>query len=149
MSRVFKFKIIICCFCLSFFSCNKNLKKEYDEEGRLIKVYNEINGKIEGAYKEYYASGNLKVIKNFKNGFVRDTSFFYHDKSNEHIAAIVVFLDGNINKKTSYYLNGKIKDEGFINNIPYIHHAGKGSARSQDIVNQWIDEVSKYLNIKI
>tara|TARA_R110000868_G_scaffold330624_1_gene591604 strand:- start:6713 stop:7633 length:921 start_codon:yes stop_codon:yes gene_type:complete len=152
MSRVFKFKIIICCFCLSFFSCNKNLKKEYDEEGRLIKVYNEINGKIEGAYKEYYASGNLKVIKNFKNGFVRDTSFFYHDKSNEHIAAIVVFLDGNINKKTSYYLNGKIKDEGFINNEGkkkgnWNFYDKKGNLKVQD--EYFIINGDEYLNQSI
>ena len=63
---------------------------------------------------------------------------------------LILPSSGNDSSLLPYHtLKFKHGDEGFINGIPYIHHAGKGSARSQDIVNQWIDEVSKYLNIKI
>jgi len=51
--------------------------------------------------------------------------------------------------KSKHLLKFKHGDEGFIDGVPYLHHAGRGSARSQDIANQWVDEVSEYLNIKL
>lgn len=49
--------------------------------------------------------------------------------------------------KAKHILKFKHGDEGFINGVPYLHHAGRGSARAEDIANQWIDEVSKYLEL--
>tara|TARA_R110001599_G_scaffold84003_2_gene225873 strand:- start:11164 stop:12018 length:855 start_codon:yes stop_codon:yes gene_type:complete len=51
--------------------------------------------------------------------------------------------------KSKHLLKFKHGDEGFIDGVPYLHHAGRGSARSQDIADQWINEVSEYLNIKL
>ena len=40
-------------------------------------------------------------------------------------------------------------DEGFINEKPFIHHAGRGAARTDDYYHNWITEVSQYLDITI
>lgn len=36
-------------------------------------------------------------------------------------------------------------DEGFINDIPFIHHGGRGATRTDDYYHTWIDMVTKYL----
>jgi len=55
----------------------------------------------------------------------------------------------NPSLKSKHVINFMHGDEGFINGIPYLHHAGRGSARSQDKADQWVEITSKYLNIKI
>jgi hypothetical protein len=55
----------------------------------------------------------------------------------------------NPSLKSKHELNFIHGDEGFINDIPYLHHAGRGSARPQNIADEWVKSVSNYLNIKI
>tara|TARA_R100001377_G_C3194649_1_gene112134 strand:- start:3881 stop:4744 length:864 start_codon:yes stop_codon:yes gene_type:complete len=49
--------------------------------------------------------------------------------------------------KSNHILKFPYGDEGFINGIPFLHHAGRGAIRSEDIVQSWISEVSDYLDI--
>ena len=53
------------------------------------------------------------------------------------------------NLKSKHALNFQSGEEGFINNIPFLHHQGRGSVNSEDIYNQWVKETSKYLDCKI
>ena len=49
--------------------------------------------------------------------------------------------------KSKHALNLSFGEEGFINGIPFVHHAGRGAARSADYYDTWIYEVTKYLDI--
>ncbi len=51
--------------------------------------------------------------------------------------------------KSEHLLNVNFGEEGFIDGIPFLHHAGRGAARTIDYYEQWVSEVSKYLNIQI
>ena len=51
--------------------------------------------------------------------------------------------------KSKHVLNVSFGEEGFINGIPFLHHAGRGSARAVDYYDTWKYEVTKYLNITI
>lgn len=48
--------------------------------------------------------------------------------------------------KSHHALNVSHGDEGFIDNVPFIHHGGRGAARSDEYYHNWIDVVSKYLD---
>tara|TARA_R100000030_G_scaffold79642_1_gene62537 strand:+ start:1583 stop:2437 length:855 start_codon:yes stop_codon:yes gene_type:complete len=50
--------------------------------------------------------------------------------------------------KSKHALNFHCGEEGFINDIPFLHHQGRGSVNNEDDYNQWVKKVSKYLNIK-
>ena len=49
--------------------------------------------------------------------------------------------------KSKHVLNVNFGEEGFINDVPFIHHAGRGAARSVDYYSIWKKEVTKYLGI--
>tara|TARA_R110001583_G_scaffold19578_1_gene76463 strand:+ start:2881 stop:3735 length:855 start_codon:yes stop_codon:yes gene_type:complete len=51
--------------------------------------------------------------------------------------------------KSKHALNVSFGEEGFIKGVPFIHHAGRGAARSVDYYKIWKTEVSKYLSILI
>tara|TARA_R110001592_G_scaffold107600_1_gene301024 strand:- start:5557 stop:6414 length:858 start_codon:yes stop_codon:yes gene_type:complete len=51
--------------------------------------------------------------------------------------------------KSKHLLNVNFGEEGFIDGIPFLHHAGRGAARTIDYYKQWVSEISKYLNIEI
>mgnify|MGYP003116434561 FL=1 len=51
--------------------------------------------------------------------------------------------------KSKHVLNVNFGEEGFINDIPFVHHAGRGAARAEDYYETWKTEVSKYLDITI
>tara|TARA_R110002020_G_scaffold537_5_gene2719 strand:+ start:2636 stop:3490 length:855 start_codon:yes stop_codon:yes gene_type:complete len=51
--------------------------------------------------------------------------------------------------KSSHILDVHYGDEGFINGKPFIHHGGRGATRTDDYYNNWIDVVTKYLNLTI
>ena len=48
--------------------------------------------------------------------------------------------------KSKHALDIHFGEEGFINGIPFVHHAGRGASRSLEYVREWIDKVDKYLN---
>lgn len=59
-------------------SCNTSEKKEY-KDGVLFKSYAlNSNNEFDGLYKEFYKNGNAKVIHNFKNGTLIDSSVSYN-----------------------------------------------------------------------
>ena len=70
-------------FILSFlFTSCKNEIKEYDAEHRLTKEYSLNNEKkFDGTYKEFYENGNLKIVKNYKDGIVIDSTILYNRDS--------------------------------------------------------------------
>src|SRR5882724_1944808 len=50
----------------------------YDQDGNICQQYNEINGKIEGIFKQYY-NGVLKWKMNYKNGLKNGLSVYLYD----------------------------------------------------------------------
>ena len=51
--------------------------------------------------------------------------------------------------KSKHVLDVDFGEEGFINDIPFVHHAGRGAARAEDYYKTWKLKVSKYLDITI
>ena len=49
--------------------------------------------------------------------------------------------------KSKHALDLNFGEEGFINGVPFMHHAGRGAARSIDYYKKWKEEVTKYLDI--
>ena len=63
-----------------------------------------------------------------------------------------VILENSWNDKTlksKHALNLSFGDEAFIHGVPFMHHAGRGAARSVDYYDTWKYEVTKYLDITI
>ena len=58
-------------------------KKEYWKNGKLkAKWYEDENGDLEGEYKEWYENGNLKIIKNYKDGKLNGVVTLYYPNGN-------------------------------------------------------------------
>jgi len=49
--------------------------------------------------------------------------------------------------KSEHLLNLNFGDETWVNEVPFIHHAGRGATRSIDYYNEFRDEVIKYLEL--
>ena len=47
--------------------------------------------------------------------------------------------------KNKHVLNVSHGEEGFINDMPFVHHGGRGATRNEDYYNNWIEAVTKYL----
>ena len=52
----------------------------------------------------------------------------------------------NKSLKSKHALDVNFGEEGFINGVPFMHHAGRGAARHESYVKAWVDKVNKYLN---
>ena len=68
----------------------------------------------------------------------------------EKLPYVILENSGNDKKLVSkHVLDLNFGEEGFINGVPFMHHAGRGAARSIDYYKKWKDEVTKYLNITL
>lgn len=63
----------------------------------------------------------------------------------------VILENSNENKSlvSKHALNLSFGEEGFINGVPFLHHMARGAMRSNNYFEQWITEITKYLNVKI
>ena len=51
----------------------------------------------------------------------------------------------DVSLKNNHVLDVSHGEEGFINDIPFIHHGGRGATRTDNYYHTWIDMVTKYL----
>ena len=82
-------KILLCILLISIISCSKrnNHVIKYFKNGKIKCEYDSTEkGKYDGLYKDYYESGTIHRIINFKNGKLNGQCF-------------------------EYYLNGKLKNQ--------------------------------------
>lgn len=76
MKKIFLLSVIIL-----IISCKKDVVKQY-KNGTLYKSYNiDNNNEFDGVYKEFYSNGKVKVIHNFNNGILIDSSTSYREDS--------------------------------------------------------------------
>ncbi|MHC0443881.1 hypothetical protein ACWA1F_00635 [Flavobacterium sp. 3-218] len=76
-----KIIIIFLLLPILIISCKENVIKEY-KNGVLYKLYTlDDNDEYNGVYKEFYNNGNVKVIHNFQNGVLIDSSTSYNTDS--------------------------------------------------------------------
>ena len=61
---------------------------------------------------------------------------------------VILENSGNDAKlKSKHALDLNFGEEGFIDGVPFMHHAGRGAARSIDYYKKWKNVVTKYLDI--
>lgn len=103
MNRIYFTTIII---VILFSACNKSNKVFY-KNGGIMSEYYIVNDKIEGVYKEYYESGELKFVVNYKKGVINgEKKSFYKDGK---IKSIENFTENQLNGDCRYFSNsGKI-----------------------------------------
>ncbi|WP_298537804.1 hypothetical protein [uncultured Algibacter sp.] len=93
-------------------SCSQTIKDFYDD-GSIKREYHLKKEKYDGAYKEYYTNGNLKLLHNYKNGRLVDSSLFYNEKTSLKIDYIRYYSNDGI--KEVVFDNGVLLKEGFVN----------------------------------
>ena len=87
----------------------------------------------------------------YPNCHYKDTYGLLSLWAREHNQPYVILENsGNDTKlKSKHALDLNFGDEGFIDGVPFMHHGGRGAARSIDYYKKWKDEVTKYLGIKL
>jgi antitoxin component YwqK of YwqJK toxin-antitoxin module len=84
-----------------------DLKEMWDDEGNLLRKWQEVDGKIEGEMHFFYPS---KGISHYKNGLLHGPSIFFSEKGN--ILSKSEFYLGKLHgKRMAYYLSGSIYAE--------------------------------------
>lgn len=137
-------KIFIPIFFLILFSCS-NTKTEYDANGNKIREYELINNKISGICKEFYKTGNLKAIHNYKNGFKTDSSTYYNTK--EEIVLIDRYLQNNIIYQKEFNNNTLISEGKFSyksTEKPLNNQIGKWKYYKE---NGKLEKIIEYINL--
>src|SRR5690554_6620897 len=72
--------ILIAIIC---YGChNKEIRKEYYDNGQLKFEVEFRDGIMDGYHKEFYENGTLKTLSNVDNGIFRDTIIGYYDNGN-------------------------------------------------------------------
>ncbi|MBT4207259.1 hypothetical protein HOE22_02840 [Candidatus Woesearchaeota archaeon] len=51
--------------------------------------------------------------------------------------------------KSEHLLNLSFGEEAWVNEVPFLHHGGRGATRSIDYYNEFRDEVIKYLELNV
>lgn len=101
--------IFICNFL--FFGPKKEEFKSTYKNGQLKIKYTYIikAGKKlkEGKYTEYYTSGKIKLIKNYKNNKLNGKYKIFYSNGNPRF--LIIYKNGKEIKSTHYYKDGKIK----------------------------------------
>ena len=104
-------KIYLLLIVILLVSC-KNVIKEYDNDGNLIREYYTVNQKKNGLYKEYDNSGEIKIIHHYEDDKVIDSSLFYE---NGHIRQIKYWDT----LKKGYYFEKILNSEGNLESFGY------------------------------
>lgn len=83
-------------------SCDSNLKREYYKDGTIKKEYFFSQNKLNGTYKEFYPSGNLKVTHKFINGKKSNFSNYYFDEKDITLESKVLWINDTVGKKVIF-----------------------------------------------
>lgn len=80
----------------------------HERTGKMIEEANYKNDKLDGLYKEYYPSGELKEVQIWRNGVVQDSVLTYFRGG--QLSEKILVKDGKKHGLyTEYFENGKIK----------------------------------------
>ena len=82
----------------------------YDKEGHVVEVITYLQGLKQGASLSFFANGNVKSKRIWKNGILIE-QFAYHKKGVRHFHS--VHNGDTIEKFELYYKNGSIKYQGY------------------------------------
>lgn len=75
---------------------NGKFKEYYSDSTKIKFEGNIIDNQINGLWRAYYESGNLKSAVTYKNGQVNGIAYFYYDDKREKILAEVTFEDDKV-----------------------------------------------------
>ncbi len=104
--------VFLVCFVIS---CNTNIVKEYHSNNVLKKEYTKVNGKLHGIYKEYYESGNLKLLYKYEHGLYKDSSLLFYDDKEQSLKFKELFLTNGHDSLYYYHSNGQLEAKGIVN----------------------------------
>ena len=80
------------------------------QDSILVHEGNLNEGILDGMWRSFYSSGNIKSAVNYDDGKVEGTAVFYYDNPNHIIRAEVDFDENLINGNyKEFYTNGNIK----------------------------------------
>ena len=102
----------------------KNGKKIEYRYNIITRIYNYKNGIVDGEYKEFYESGNVKVKHNYVNGHVEGESLEFYDNGKVRNKSTYV-KDKIEGDSFEYYNNGNIKKK-----YTYKNHVLNGTSQS-------------------
>ncbi|MFD1294979.1 toxin-antitoxin system YwqK family antitoxin [Lutibacter holmesii] len=89
--------------------------KTYFNNGKINKIENYSNGKLNGTYKMFYENGQLKVSSNYKDGQKNGEFISYHENGQLMVSAN--YRDGQPDGKfKSFYENGTLNMSGSFTN---------------------------------
>ncbi len=94
------------------------VKKAFDDSGKLKYERNYENGKLHGISRGYYPSGKLKVTSSFYNGLAWGDTIGYYE--NGKVKASIPFVKGKVEGvQKEFYNNGQLKSsQRFEKDIP-------------------------------
>ncbi|TRZ41650.1 toxin-antitoxin system YwqK family antitoxin [Robertkochia solimangrovi] len=113
---IFKKIVLVVVISSFFYGCvDVKQRKTFYETGELksISIYDQ-NGLKNGIYKEYYKTGSIKVVENYENGSLIDTSAYYNENGIKN--SEFIYSPNKLPFFKKYYPNGQIGQEGYIMN---------------------------------
>lgn len=107
-----KIKIILIPIFFLFLAC-KDKKTEYYPNGGIWKEYHLKDSRLNGKFKEFYTNGNVKELKEYKDGKEIDSSIFFYKDIPNKVKYIDHILEDSI-KRIFYNVLGHKESEGYI-----------------------------------
>ncbi len=89
--------------------CAREVQKEYYPSGKIKAVLNYKKGKLEGIAKYYYESGNLKERVNYRKGLRERTGTTYYESG--ELKAKQTYKNGKLISEEQYDKQGNITKE--------------------------------------
>lgn len=99
------------------------------------------NGALNGIYKEYFETGDVKLVHHFENGKKIDSSISFYPDSNNIVKVKKKWDEQEDYYLSEYYSNGYIKFEGFVKDSVRI---GTWNFYKN---NGFIDKRKEYMNV--
>jgi antitoxin component YwqK of YwqJK toxin-antitoxin module len=112
----------------------------FDSGGKIEGIYTKVNTEFEGAFKEFYRSGNISRIGKYKNSMLFDTIKEYYDVKGRILKSLGIYRHADTSKVTiinenarpmislsyqqsytEFYMNGRIKEHGQYSPIFFRH----------------------------
>jgi antitoxin component YwqK of YwqJK toxin-antitoxin module len=84
--------------------------KHIDDKGVIKESFFVLNGRLNGQYQKFYASGNLKLVCNYQLGILQGPWISYYE--NNQISESINYNNGYMQgQRKSFWINGLVKEE--------------------------------------
>jgi len=130
-------------------SCDSDFKREYYKDGTIKKEYFIRKNQLNGTYKEFYPSGNLKLIHSYLDGKKSNLSNYYFDEKDTILNSKILWINDSIGKEVIFTKEGVKKGSGkiFDNKKSYRIDKWIFNKRNKDSVVQYkIYDSKTYVN---